>query len=189
MSKIIYHYRYVNAEMSLPEEPIINPKLCLYGCNTKIYWSASNKEYSEVITKQKHICPNRTIYRNKIAGTIPIYNNVPTYNPYNKNNQKNNYESKNNYYNKKPWLNSNVKVPMDNSVEILQGAADIITNQYEVLTDLIKEFKGKTHGSQSHCLQNNILQIVVYYEVPEGMRDKLKDMFKTFIKNEMRIHQ
>lgn len=28
--------------------------------------------------------------------------------------------------------------PMDNSLEILQGSADTITKQYEVLSDLIK---------------------------------------------------
>ncbi len=79
---------------------------------------------------------------------------------------------------------------MDNSVEILQGSADIIIKQYEVLTDLIKEFKGKTHGSQSHSLQNNALQIVVYYEVPEGKRDDIKRMFETCTKNEIEIsHQ
>ena len=85
--------------------------------------------------------------------------------------------------------NSNAKQPMDNSMEILQGSADTIIKQYEVLTDLIKEFKGKTHGSQSHSMQNNSLQIVVYYEVPEGKRDEIKDMFKTYTRNEIEIHQ
>jgi hypothetical protein len=79
---------------------------------------------------------------------------------------------------------------MDNSVEILQGSADMVTKQYEVLADLIKEFKGKTHGSQSHNLLNNALQIVVYYEVPEGKRDDIKRMFETYTKNEIEIpHQ
>ena len=62
--------------------------------------------------------------------------------------------------------------------------------QYETLSDLIKEFKGKTHGSQSHGLPNNSLQIIVYYEVPEGMRNDIKRMFKTYTKNEIEIpHQ
>ena len=101
-----------------------------------------------------------------------------------------NNNSKNNYNYKKSWSNSNNKQPMDNSVEILQGSVDTIIQQYEVLTDLIKEFKGKTHGSQSHNLQNNSLQIVVYYEVPEGKRDDIKRMFETYTKNEIGIpHQ
>jgi hypothetical protein len=78
---------------------------------------------------------------------------------------------------------------MDNSVEILQGSTDSIIQQYEALTDLIKEFKGKTHGSQSHSLQNNSLQIVVYYEVPEGMRDEIKRMFQTFTQNAITINR
>ncbi len=79
---------------------------------------------------------------------------------------------------------------MDNSVEILQGSVDTIVKQYEVLTDLIKEFKGKTHGSQSHKLSNYALQIVIYYEVPEGKRDEIKRMFEKYTKNELEIpHQ
>lgn len=70
----------------------------------------------------------------------------------------------------------------------MQGSADMVTKQYEVLTDLIKEFKGKTHGSQSHSLPDNSLQIVVYYEVPEGMRDDIKSMFETYTRNEIEIH-
>jgi hypothetical protein len=40
-------------------------------------------------------------------------------------------------------------------VRILQGSTDSMIKQYEVLTDYIKEFKGKTPGSQSHIPQNN----------------------------------
>ena len=79
---------------------------------------------------------------------------------------------------------------MDNTLEILQGSPLIITKQYEVLSDLIKEFNGKTHGSQSYTLPDNSLQIVVYYEVPEGMRDEIKKMFQSGTQNEIEIpHQ
>jgi hypothetical protein len=47
---------------------------------------------------------------------------------------------------------------MDNSLEILQGLADIRRKQYEILSDLIKEYNGKTHGSQSHILADNSIQ-------------------------------
>ena len=70
----------------------------------------------------------------------------------------------------------------------LQGSSNTIIKKYEALSDLIKEFKGKTHGSQSHNLPNNSLQIVVYYEVPEGMREELKKMFETYTRNEIEIH-
>jgi hypothetical protein len=166
-----------------------NSKSCVYGCNTKIYWNTLNGEYSEVITKKKHFCPNRSFNSNKPASEATIDNNTSLKSTYYKNNHINNNGSKNNYNYKKSWHNSNAKQPMDNSVEILQGSEDTIIKQYEVLTDLIKEFQGKTHGSQSHSLQNNSLQIVIYYEVSEGKRDEIKGMFKTYTRNEIEIHQ
>lgn len=167
----------------------VNSKSCIYGCNTKIYWNTLNGEYSEVITKKKHYCPNRSFNSNKPASEATTDNNTLSKSTYSKINHANNNGSKNNFNYKKSWPNSNTKQPMDNSVEILQGSADTIIKQYEVLTDLIKEFQGKTHGSQSHSLQNNYLQIVIYYEVPEGKRDEIKGMFKTYTRNEIEIHQ
>ena len=78
---------------------------------------------------------------------------------------------------------------MDNSLEILQGTStDTITKQYEVLTDLIKEYNGKTRGSQSHILANNFIQIIVYYEIPEGKRGEIKEKFDDFVRNERRSY-
>ena len=177
--------------MSTIDVSNINSKYCVYGCNTKIYWNTLNSEYSEVLTKKKHFCPNRSIYSNKSVDAAAINNNTSSKPTSHKNNLTNNYSNKNNYSYKKSWPNpNNNKQPMDNSVEILRGSAEKVTKQYEVLTDLIKEFKGKTHGSQSHNLPNNTLQIVVYYEVLEGKRDDIKRMFETFTKNEIEIpHQ
>ena len=167
----------------------INSKNCVYGCNTKIYWNTLNSEYLEVLTKKKHFCPNRSIDKNRSGGAATINNHISSKPPFYKNDRVNNYNSKNNYNYKKSGYNSNNKQPMDNSLEILQGSPLTITKQYEVLSDLIKEFKGKIHGSQSHILQNDSLQIIVYYEVPEGMRDEIKGMFKTYARNEIGIHQ
>ncbi|MDQ2684235.1 MAG: hypothetical protein M3Y25_00160 [Thermoproteota archaeon] len=168
----------------------INSKYCVYGCNTLIYWNPSNSEYLETSTKKKHLCPNRSFNSNRPKVTAVINNTTTSSKPtfYN-NNHKNNYSGKSNYNYKKSWPSSkNDKQPMDNSLEILQGSPEAIIKQYEVLSDLIKEFNGKTHGSQSHALPNNSLQIVVYYEVPEGMRDDIKRMFDTYIRNEMGIY-
>jgi hypothetical protein len=176
-------------KMSSLEVSNTNSKYCVYGCNTKIYWNTLNSEYVEVSTKKKHSCPNRSINGHKSASKATINNNISSKPAYYQNNHMNDYNSKNHYNNKKLWPNSNNKQPMDNSVEILQGSVDTITQQYEALTDLIKEFKGKTHGSQSHSLQNNSLQIVVYYEVPEGMRDEIKSMFQTFTRNAIKINR
>lgn len=175
--------------MSSSEVSNINSKYCAYGCNTKIYWNTLNNEFLEVITKKKHSCPNRPINSNKAAGAMAISGNTASKSTYYKNEQIKNYGTKNNHNYKKSWSSSNNKQPMDNSMEILQGSVDRIIKEYDVLTDLIKEFNGKTHGSQSHNLQNNSLQIIVYYEVPEGMRDTIKVMFKTYIRNELEIDQ
>jgi hypothetical protein len=53
--------------MSPNQNNIINPKPCIYNCNTRIYWDTSSNSYLEVFTKKKHICPNRG---NKSSGTI-----------------------------------------------------------------------------------------------------------------------
>jgi hypothetical protein len=64
---------------------------------------------------------------------------------------------------------------VDNSLEILKGTStDTKTKQYGVLDDLVKEYNGKTHGSQSHILANNFIYIIVYYEIPEGKRKEIK---------------
>jgi len=101
---------------------IINPKDCVYGCNTRIYWNTLTSEYREVITKKKHICPNRSNNNNKSAAAIPTNNNnnaisKPT-KYYNKN-YNNNYNNNHNY--KKSWTPkfNNKQQSMDNSLEIL----------------------------------------------------------------------
>lgn len=166
----------------------INSRDCAYGCNTKIYWNVVNSEYLEVNTMKKHFCPNRSMPDYKPSNT-PVNNNSSSKYTQYRNEQINIQRNKNNHSDKKSWHKTNIKQPMDNSMEILYGSADTIIKQYEVLSDLIKEFNGKTHGSQSHSLQNNSLQIVVYYEVPEGMRDKIKGMFSAYRRNEIKIHQ
>ncbi|MDQ4073792.1 MAG: hypothetical protein M3162_05735 [Thermoproteota archaeon] len=171
----------------------INPKDCIYGCNTKIYWNASNSEYLEVITKKKHICPNRSRNNNNRLSGAPGNSNASARPTYHNNSQTGNMDSSNssnyNHNSKKIWLSKpNNKQPMDNSLQILQGPTETIRKQYEVLSDLIKEFKGKTHGSQSHILSDNSLQIIVYYEVPEGMREEIKRMFEIYARNEIKPH-
>jgi hypothetical protein len=170
--------------MNSPNVTNINPKDCVYGCNTRIYWNASTNEYLEEFTNKKHICPNRSRNNNKKSVAAATNNNnsstaMPT------THYKNNYG--NNYNHKKSWPKfSNNKQPMDNSLEILEAPSPkAIRKQYEVLTDLVKEYNGKIHGSQSHILANDSIQLFVYYEVPEGMRDEIKRMFESFTKDEI----
>ncbi len=86
MCIVIYSQKYI-IKMSTLDVSNINSKYCVYGCNTKIYWNTLNSDYSEVLTKKKHFCPNRSINSNKPAGAAAIDN---------KNNHINNNGSKNN---------------------------------------------------------------------------------------------
>jgi hypothetical protein len=135
----------------------INPKDCVYGCNTGIYWNTLISEYWEVLTKKKHICPNRSNNNNKSVATQISNNTISKPIHYN-NNYKNNYN--NNYNYKKSWIpNFNNKQSMDNSLEILQDSStDTIRKQYKVLADLIKKYNGKTHGSQSHIYSITLIR-------------------------------
>ena len=64
---------------------------------------------------------------------------------------------------------------MDNSLEVLSGSSGFVKLKYEYLTDIIKEYNSRTHGSQSHSfIDMDILQIIVYYEVSEGKREEVK---------------
>jgi hypothetical protein len=66
---------------------------------------------------------------------------------------------------------------MSNSLELLTGSIADIQRKYEILSDIITELGGKTHGSQSHISSNNELSIVVYFEVQEGQREEVKSRF------------
>ena len=164
----------------------INPRPCVYNCGIQIYWNSSVNEYWEVFTKKKHICPNRgnkpsgnTIITTAEGGITP-----PSDSP------------KPRYYNpfaKKltPYASSfagQSKPKMSNSFELLNGPIDTIQKKYEVLYDIvIVEYGGKVHGSQSHIVaNNNSMQLIVYYEVPLGMRYEVKRKFENLILNYIR---
>jgi hypothetical protein len=136
---------------------IINPKPCNYGCGTRIYWDTSSNSYLEVFTKQKHICKNRNNNNNAIYSNT----NVP----------------KPNYYTR---FAKQPKPKMSNSLELLTGSISEVQKKYEILSDIVTEYQGKVHGSQSSLNVNNI-SLIVYYEVPEGKREEVKSRFKNGI--------
>ena len=140
---------------------IINPKSCIYNCNTRIYWNVSENAYFEVFTRKKHICPNRSKPTTTTATAAAT--NKPA------------------YYNKRPWTNSQQpKTKMSNSFELLTGPIQDIQRKYEILSDIvITQYQGKVHGSQSHIINNNFISLVVYYEVPEGKREEVKQKFNS----------
>ena len=66
---------------------------------------------------------------------------------------------------------------MSNSLELLNRPIETVQKKYEILSDIISDLDGKTHGSQSQITGNNI-SLIVYYEVPEGKREEVKSRFK-----------
>jgi hypothetical protein len=72
---------------------------------------------------------------------------------------------------------------MSNSLELLQGPIADVQQRYEILSDIVSEANGKVHGSQSHIFTGSSISLIVYYEVPDGQRDKIKHKFKSSIKN------
>ena len=72
---------------------------------------------------------------------------------------------------------------MSNSLELISGPISEVQKEYEILSDIVSEYNGKVHGSQSHMLGNNLLSLVVYYEVPEGKREEVRRKFDKFIQD------
>ena len=85
------------------------------------------------------------------------------------------------FYTKKSYQKA-PKIPMSNSIQVLQGSFDSVQQRYEMLSDIVNEYHGKVHGSQSQINGNNI-SLIVYYEIPEGKRDECKQRFNNFIQN------
>jgi hypothetical protein len=154
-----------NSNNTTNQQNII-PKDCAYKCGVRIYWNTSENAYFEVFTKQRHKCPNRSNNTKSLTQTTPN-----TTKP---------------YYYKKPWTTSQPKPKMSNSFELLQGPIIDIQKKYEILSDIVTEYNGRIHGSQSHVTANNLISLFVYYEIPiEGnKRDEVKRKFEN-IKNEI----
>jgi hypothetical protein len=78
---------------------------------------------------------------------------------------------------------------MSNSIELISGPIDSVQKKYELLSDIVSEYQGKVHGSQSHILPNNTISLIVYFEVPEGKRDEYKQKFNTIAKNQVLLQR
>jgi hypothetical protein len=68
---------------------------------------------------------------------------------------------------------------MYNSFELLSGPIDSIQKKYEILSDIVTEYNGKVHGSQSHIVAHNSISIIIYFEVPEGKREETKNKLRS----------
>ena len=151
----------------------IYPKPCVYNCGVQIFWNTATSEYWEVFTKKKHICPNRVnkpsqVTTNNVAGTGATTSNTTS-------------NTKLTYYSKKPWY-TQPKPKMSNSLELLTGPIDTIQKKYEILSDIVTEYNGKVHGSQrDRDPKTGLIDLLVYYEVPVGIRDELKRKFSMLV--------
>ena len=120
------------------------------------------------LPRKNTLCPNRV---NNKPVTSAVVGTTAT-----------NTSTKPTYYSKKPW-NTQPKPKMSNSFELLTATIETIQKKYEILSDLvIVEHGGKVHSSQSHIVANNSIQLIVYYEVPLGMRDEVKRKFDNMIR-------
>ena len=129
---------------------VINSKPCIYNCDTRIYWNASENAYFEVFSQKRHICPHRSNNSKSATQTT----------------------TKPNYYSKKVGV---TKPKMSNSLEFLTGPCNSIQRKYEILSDVVSEYNGKVHGSQrDRDPKTGFIDLLVYYEVPEGKRDEVK---------------
>jgi hypothetical protein len=154
----------------------IKPKSCSYGCGVEIYWNVEENTYFELYSRKKHICPNRIAYNNNNKKPSAI--NPPT------------YAMKPKYYNdnKISDLSNNnkqqaTKPKMDNSLELLIGTIQNIQKQYEALSDIVRDLGGKVHGSQrgDRDSKSGLMDLMVYYEVPQGKREEVKQRLKNYV--------
>ena len=74
------------------------------------------------------------------------------------------------------------KPKMSNSFELLQGSIAEIQKKYETLSDIVTEHNGKVHGSQrDRDPKTGLIDLLVYYEVPFGQRDEVKNKLSNSI--------
>jgi hypothetical protein len=165
----------------------INPRPCVYNCGIQIYWNSSVNEYWEVFTMKKHICPNRGNKSSETKSTAEGGGITPPSD-----------SPKPRYYNpsakkRTPHASSFVAGPkpkISNSFELLTGPTVVeIQKKYEILSDIVSEYNGKVHGSQSHIISANSISLVVYFEVSEDKREEVKQKFNNIIRNDLKIYQ
>jgi hypothetical protein len=74
---------------------------------------------------------------------------------------------------------------MSNSLELLTGPINEIQRKYEILSDIVTEYNGKVHGSQrgQDPRTGQLIDLLVYYEVPLGNREEVKRKFDNLVRN------
>jgi hypothetical protein len=153
----------------------INPRSCIYGCGIQIYWNTSVNEYWEAFTKKKYICPNRST-NNKYQSSVTSPSNAPKHYYYN-NTRKASFSA------------SSPNPKMSNLFEYLEGSIAEIQKKYETLSDIVTEYNGKVHGSQTkRDPKTGHIDLLVYYELPQNEREEVKRKFENFVRTLVKIY-
>ena len=72
----------------------------------------------------------------------------------------------------------------------MTGPIADIQKKYEILSDIVFEYCGKVHGSQrDRDPKTGLLDLLVYFEVPDGKREECKQRFNNIIRNNQVILQ
>lgn len=136
----------------------VKVKDCSFNCGKKIYWNVLQNAYYELHTQAKHICPNRTSAPSKPTAVV----------------------GGSGTYFKTEYKPKEEKLPMSNTFEMLYGSPKQVREQYQYLSDLITQAKGKVHGSQSHFIEMQ-LRMLIYFEVPTTYRENIQESFHQFM--------
>ena len=71
---------------------------------------------------------------------------------------------------------------MSNSFELLTGPIDTIQKKYEILSDIVSDImvKSMVHKGIEYS-KYWLIDLLVYYEVPEGHREEVKRRFNSLV--------
>ena len=71
----------------------------------------------------------------------------------------------------------------------LEGSIAEIQKKYETLSDIVTEYNGKVHGSQTkRDPKTGHIDLLVYYELPQGEREEVKRKFENFVRTVVKIY-
>jgi hypothetical protein len=96
------------------------------------------------------------------------------------------------YYNntrKASFSASSPNPKMSNLFEYLEGSIAEIQKKYETFSDIVTEYNGKVHGSQTkRDPKTGHIDLLVYYELPQGEREEVKRKFENFVRTIGKIY-
>ncbi|MFB5599902.1 MAG: hypothetical protein ACE5SW_06720 [Nitrososphaeraceae archaeon] len=170
-------------------------KLCIYGCGIHIYWNKSKKAFYEVDTGNRHICPNS---KPTTKQTRPTYYKKSLI-------QSQTEQQKAKMFNSIQILQGRIEEVTKQYEKLSDIIAEIggklhgsqshfttrfINDKHESSDETTTIPVGKNITTGGIITKNtdkdsvkdiqNIFQIIVFYEVPEGRRELVRQRFHLF---------